>query len=252
MSNPMMPDNIPTIYPDDSARARRTDFGKGRKRPNPMTRYRVAENGCWEWLGFVGKTGYGQCWTGTAHRHFYRNLVGEIPAGMHVDHICHVPEECVGGSACRHRRCVNPDHLRVVTPRENVLRSNSFVAINASSTHCPEGHPYEGDNLVILAKQRTCRICARRRDREGKARIKSRTPNLESLNRSEERVYFAILRRPMTDFEISDHLADSGTPLGRQTVSQARSALLRGGLIQEAGIRSKRAGTRPSTVWSTR
>lgn len=44
------------------------------------------------------------------HRAAYRKAKGEVPFGMHVDHLCRV------------RSCVNPDHLEVVTPSENLRR----------------------------------------------------------------------------------------------------------------------------------
>ena len=46
-----------------------------------------------------------------AHRVTYRHLVGPIPAGMQVDHLC------------RNRTCVNPDHLEPVTASENRRRA---------------------------------------------------------------------------------------------------------------------------------
>ena len=57
----------------------------------------------------------------------YSWLVGAIPHGYDIDHVCHnaaaVAGRCAGGDSCIHRRCVNPDHLEPVTRRENTLRS---------------------------------------------------------------------------------------------------------------------------------
>lgn len=80
----------------------------------------IDEHGCWLWLGSVQKNGYAKSncqgkatW---AHIASYRTFVGEIPEGHDIDHVCHNEDEaCQGGWRCRHRRCINPDHLRAVT-----------------------------------------------------------------------------------------------------------------------------------------
>ena len=68
-------------------------------------------NECWNWLGTEHSAGYGKFSIDGkyhyAHRVSYEKLVGEIPPGMEINHICH------------NRKCVNPDHLRVTTPKQN-------------------------------------------------------------------------------------------------------------------------------------
>lgn len=70
---------------------------------------------CWLWTGPVNNCGYGQTAfrgrTWVAHRIIYTLLVGEIPKGLQLDHLCHV------------RLCVNPDHLEPVTKAENMRRA---------------------------------------------------------------------------------------------------------------------------------
>lgn len=65
---------------------------------------------CWNWTAFTNR-GYGtfqfEGKSVLAHRFAYKAVVGEIPKGMQVDHKCH------------NRRCVNPDHLRLATPKQN-------------------------------------------------------------------------------------------------------------------------------------
>ena len=63
--------------------------------------------GCWLWTARIDPGGYGQFWLDglhrRAHRVAYETLVGPIPAGLTLDHACHV------------RHCVNPVHLRPAT-----------------------------------------------------------------------------------------------------------------------------------------
>lgn len=77
---------------------------------------------CWPWRGAV-LWGYGHFENLKPHRVAYEQLVGPIPAGLTLDHVCHTNDlECEGGAGCLHRRCVNPAHLEPVTLGENVRR----------------------------------------------------------------------------------------------------------------------------------
>ncbi len=91
---------------------------------------------CWQWTGasIQGRRSgrYGvlrfRKSLPLAHRVSYLALVGSIPEGLTIDHLC------------RNSLCVNPDHLEPVTMRENILRGDSACAKNARKTHCPRGH----------------------------------------------------------------------------------------------------------------
>ena len=119
---------------------------------------------CWLWTGTLDTCGYGQIKskgkTLKAHRFAYELLVGPIPDGLQLDHLCRV------------RNCVNPDHLEPVTQTENVRRGTSFAVEHAAKTHCPQGHPYEGDNLYIIPTtgSRSCKACHAVASRKYKAR----------------------------------------------------------------------------------
>jgi len=71
--------------------------------------------GCWEWMAGKNVNGYGRIQMGTlrepnaqmAHRVAYEYVVGPIPEGKALDHICRNPG------------CVRPEHLRPVTAKEN-------------------------------------------------------------------------------------------------------------------------------------
>lgn len=104
------------------------------KRIDHLKHYDIAPSGCWVWRGAtVGRKGYGcirsRQGARMAHRFFYENLVGPIPDGLVLDHLC------------RNRLCVNPAHLEPVTDRENILRGEGLAAICAARTHCACGKP---------------------------------------------------------------------------------------------------------------
>lgn len=138
----------------DEARARRTEayFWAHVRR----------SDGCWTWGASHNSVGYGQMRDHvarqaiTTHRYAYRLLVGPIPEGLYIDHLC------------RNRGCCNPAHLEPVTQKENVRRSPIHAA---SRTHCPRGHEYAGDNLRVERAGRVCRECGRlRTERKRRAR----------------------------------------------------------------------------------
>lgn len=112
-----------------------------------------SNEGCWSWVGVKDRKGYGMFYAGANFRaHRYSLIISgvNLPKGMVVDHIC------------RNTSCVNPSHLRVVTPRQNVIEnSNSNAAKNHKKTHCKHGHEFSVQNTGISSKGRYCKECNR-------------------------------------------------------------------------------------------
>lgn len=127
---------------------------------------------CWLWTGGTngvnGRRGYGQLGIQTkegkqtkvaAHRLSYKMFVGEIPHGKEIDHLCN------------NTICVNPKHLRIVSHKENLRRSDLVISTaNSKKTRCKFGHHFDHKNTYVPARlpnSRYCRACdaARKRRR---------------------------------------------------------------------------------------
>jgi hypothetical protein len=69
-------------------------------------------------------------------------------------------------------RCVNPDHLEIVTHRENILRSEAPAALNSRKTHCLNGHFFDEANTLVIQGKRRCRACHNVRAKASYHRLK--------------------------------------------------------------------------------
>ena len=103
---------------------------------------------CWLWSRALDQGGYGVAHVRvngqlirSAHRAAYVLEKGEIPDGLHIDHLCRV------------RHCVRPDHLEAVTPAENNKR-------------IPRGEPMK--NRMIRVDDETWEAAKRRAEAENK------------------------------------------------------------------------------------
>lgn len=100
----------------------------------------VKSEGCWTWTAFIDKAGYARIGSGRVvlygHRVSYEMHHGPIPTGMVVDH------------KCRNRSCVNPEHLHIVTRKQNHENLGGPNATNKSTRirnvylHKPSGRWY--------------------------------------------------------------------------------------------------------------
>lgn len=120
----------------------------------------VTEGGCWRFTGAKSSNGYGsvgyrsRVWS--AHKLAYTMLVGTVPDGLTLDHLCHNRDlDCPGGRTCEHRACCNPEHLEPVPQRVNSARSPNTLY---GATHCPRGHSY-ATAYVRPNGRRECREC---------------------------------------------------------------------------------------------
>ncbi len=112
---------------------------------------------CWWWHGAV-TSDYGVFWLGPrnvlVHRFAYELLVGPIPEGLTIDHLC------------LNTTCVNPEHMEVVTKGENTRRGKRRI------THCPKGHAYDETNTYLHPDTgaRQCKQCRSAWNRAWRAR----------------------------------------------------------------------------------
>lgn len=111
---------------------------------------------CWQWTGGVNENGYGRFTRAPghpdrlvfAHRWAWQYLVGPIPDGLTLDHLC------------RNTVCVNPDHLEPVTRAENSSRVGRKI-------WCARGlHRLDVSEYVRPNGSRFCGDCSRERNRE--------------------------------------------------------------------------------------
>lgn len=120
-----------------------------------VERLSFPRGGCWILDGFRDKDGYVAIHHQRGHRFMYEELVGKIPDGLVLDHLCRV------------RDCVNPAHLEPVTAVENTKRGGSSL-----KTHCPQGHPYSPENTYYPPRgnERGCKECRRENTRRYRQR----------------------------------------------------------------------------------
>ena len=102
----------------------------------------VTESGCWLWLAYVDRNGYGQIQvdkkTRYAHQVSYELYVGPITEWMHVLHKCDNP--------C----CVNPYHLFLGTHSDNIA---DIMKKGRSPKGVKNGHAKLVESQIIKIRQ---------------------------------------------------------------------------------------------------
>jgi hypothetical protein len=146
--------------------------------------------GCWLWIASLGSHGYGQLSSGfkksplVTHRLVYELLVGPIPDGLHIDHLC------------RNRPCCNPMHLEPVTQKTNNARGVSPITLMAVAAKergcCPKGHPHDEAHTRYNKKgHRSCKTCNNERMKATwRERLAARTPEQVQRDKETARNYY--------------------------------------------------------------
>lgn len=116
-------------------------------------KYNISSNGCW-----VAKNprydGYVDVWY-EGERRLLHSVIYEIMSGERIrGHRWELHH------TCENKSCVNPFHLVKKSQSEHAQEyTNNF---QKAKTHCPQGHPYTGENLYIKPDgRRVCRTCSR-------------------------------------------------------------------------------------------
>lgn len=109
--------------------------------------------GCWLWKGRLDVSGYGRFRFNNTDQKAHRVLF--FLDGKNLNR-----EELIDHK-CRNRRCVNPEHLRIVVRATNVLENSLAVtAIHNQKTKCINGHPFTKTiKTKHAARFRICQEC---------------------------------------------------------------------------------------------
>src|SRR5690606_29275428 len=107
-----------------------------------LARLVVDDRGCWIYTGAKTSAGYGSIGLGSrkqgtdsTHRVIWQELIGPIPDGMWIDHLCQV------------RACCNTDHLELVKPGVNTARGS-----HGRHGYCKRGHEMTPENTYLSTR----------------------------------------------------------------------------------------------------
>jgi hypothetical protein len=95
-----------------------------------------AQGECTVWTGALNSAGYGNFRRGSAnvlaHRFAWERAYGEIPIGYSLDH------------KCFNRKCVNVDHLRLATKKQNMEHLSQVTAASGFRGVIKSGSRWRG------------------------------------------------------------------------------------------------------------
>lgn len=150
-------------------------------------------DGCWEWMGHKNRLGYGRFNYGRvrndvqlAHRVSLWLFGIETPEGMHTDHLCRNPS------------CVRPDHLEVVTPKENSKRglAGKYRKALYENPNCPKcSKPYIWVK-TDRSNRRMCQNCNKTRYLNRRVLKRKIYQTCQMCRSSEPSKKFAIYCKP--------------------------------------------------------
>ncbi len=138
------------------------------------------QNQCWEWRAAKTPNGYGifgiDNRSTLAHTIAFKYAHSSIPKGLWIDHVC------------MNKLCVNPSHLRAVTPAISATENtNGTAAKNAKKTHCVNGHHFSLKNTKLVMRkgrpERKCRICIKANNDRSNRKLAILTRTLDGMEK---------------------------------------------------------------------
>jgi hypothetical protein len=132
-------------------------------------RFKVLDNGCWEWQGKRSK-GYGRFSVAgrdrSAHRIMWELVGRPVDFDKELDHLCRNPP------------CINPAHLEQVTALENAIRKNRNPLCRRGHVWADNEVPYNVGGGKI---RRRCNACNTIRARNFHQRIRLYSSTITSV-----------------------------------------------------------------------
>lgn len=156
-----------------------------------LARKVVDADGCWVWPGSTNKVpvkfgggNYGQIRAEQrgpllmVHRVSYEHFHGPIPEGMQVEHTCHTADETCEGNGCKHRLCWNPDHLTLLSHRDNSIAGRAPNMQTHRTGICQRSHDFEQTGVYTWVRpsgtiRRACAQCNRESQQRRRAARKA-------------------------------------------------------------------------------